>query len=45
VVVQETYKLVVMGCINFEDCALIKRQDAGKKMNVTAGCSRMKKMK
>jgi hypothetical protein len=26
VVVQGTYKLVMMGCINFEDQALIKRK-------------------
>ncbi len=28
-------KLVVMGCINFEDHALIKRWQANEKMNVT----------
>jgi hypothetical protein len=33
VVIQETHKLVVMGHINFEDYALIKRQHVGKKMN------------
>jgi hypothetical protein len=27
-------KLVVMGCINFKNHALIKRQQASKKMNV-----------
>jgi hypothetical protein len=35
VVVQGTHKLVVMGHINFEDHALIKRQQANEKMNVT----------
>jgi hypothetical protein len=34
VVVQETHKLVVMGCINFEDHALLKKWWACKKMNV-----------
>jgi len=34
VVVQGTHKLVVMGHINFEDHALIKRCQVGKKMNV-----------
>jgi hypothetical protein len=33
VVVQRTRKLVVMGHINFEDHALIKRRHASKKMN------------
>jgi hypothetical protein len=33
-VVQETHKLIVMGCMNFEDHALIKRWQAGKKLNV-----------
>jgi len=36
VVVQGTHKLVVMGHINFEDHALIKRQWIGKKMNATS---------
>jgi hypothetical protein len=31
-VVQVTHKLVVVGCINFEDHALIKRQHADEKM-------------
>jgi hypothetical protein len=31
VVVQETHKLVVMGCINFEDHALIKKGGHVKK--------------
>jgi hypothetical protein len=35
VVVQETHKLVVMGHINFEDHALIKRRHACKKKNAT----------
>jgi hypothetical protein len=34
-VIQRTQKMVMMGCINFEDEALIKRQQAGKKRNVT----------
>ncbi len=34
VVIQGTHKPVVMGCINFEDHALIKRHEACKKMNV-----------
>jgi hypothetical protein len=33
-VVQRTHKLVVMGCINFEDHELIKRQWVDEKMNV-----------
>jgi hypothetical protein len=36
-VVQRTHKLVLMGHINFEDHALIKRWQACKKMNVTGG--------
>ncbi len=35
VFVQGTHKLVVMGCVNFEDRALIKKWQVGKKMNVT----------
>ncbi len=31
------HKLVVMGCINFEDHALINKRWANKKMNVTSG--------
>ncbi len=34
VVVQKTHKLVMTGCINFEDHALIKRRLANEKMNV-----------
>ncbi len=34
VVIQGSHKLVVMGCINIEDHALIKRQQACIKMNV-----------
>jgi hypothetical protein len=33
VVIQGTHKLVVMGCINFEDHALINKRWASKKMN------------
>ncbi len=33
--VQGTHKLVVMGHINFEDHALIKKQWAYEKMNLT----------
>jgi hypothetical protein len=40
VAIQETHKLVVMGHINFEDHALIKRRYACKKMNAT--CRRFK---
>jgi hypothetical protein len=36
-VVQRTFKLVVMSRINFEDHELIKRQWVGKKMNVMGG--------
>jgi len=35
VVVQGTHKLVMMGCINSKDHALIKRRRADEKMNVT----------
>jgi CTP:phosphocholine cytidylyltransferase-like protein len=35
VVVQGTHKLVMMGCVNFEDHAIIKIQCAYEKMNVT----------
>jgi len=45
VVVQGTHKLVVMGHINFEDDALIKRQPVDEKMNVMVGCSRTRKNK
>ncbi len=34
VVMQRTHKLIVMGRINFEDHALIKRWRANEKMNV-----------
>jgi hypothetical protein len=37
VVIQGTYKLVAMGCINFEGHALIKRWWAKENMNVTGG--------
>ncbi len=37
VAIQGTHKLVVMGCINFEDHALIKRLWENEKMNVTSG--------
>jgi hypothetical protein len=37
VAIQRTHKLVVMGCINFEDHALIKRRWENEKMNVTSG--------
>jgi hypothetical protein len=37
VVVQRTQKMVMMGCINFEDHVLIKRQWVGDKMNVMSG--------
>jgi hypothetical protein len=35
--VQGSHKLIVMGNINFKDHVLIKRQQVGKKMNVTGG--------
>jgi hypothetical protein len=35
--------MVMMGCINFEDEALIKRRQVGKKWMRQAGSSRMKK--
>jgi len=35
-VVQGTHKLVVMGRINFENHALIKKQRVDEKMNVTS---------
>ncbi len=34
--IQGTHKLVAMGCINFEDHALIKRWRAEENMNVTS---------
>jgi hypothetical protein len=43
VAIQRTHKLVVMGCINFEDHALIRRQRANEKMNVTRGMFKDKK--
>jgi hypothetical protein len=36
VAIQATNKLVVMGHINFEDHALIKKQHASKQMNMTS---------
>jgi hypothetical protein len=36
-VIQGTHKLVLMGCINFKDHALIKRWWVDEKMNVTGG--------
>jgi len=36
VVVQNTYKFVVMGRINYKDHVLIKRWQANKKMNVAS---------
>ncbi len=36
VAIQRTHKLVMMGHINFEDHALIKRWWANEKMNVTS---------
>ncbi len=36
VAIQGTHKFVVMGHINFEDHALIKRWRVGKKMNATS---------
>jgi hypothetical protein len=36
-VVQGTHKLVMMGHVNFKDHALIKRQRANEKMNLTGG--------
>ncbi len=43
VVVKGTHKLVVMGHINFEDHALIKKQWVDEKMNVT--CEMLKDVK
>jgi len=40
---QGTHKLVVLGCINFKDHALIKRQWANEKMNVIGGMFKDKK--
>jgi hypothetical protein len=36
-VVQGTYKLAMMDCINFEDHVLIKRRRVDEKMNVLNG--------
>jgi hypothetical protein len=36
-VVQGTHKFVMMGCINFEDHALIKRRQVDEKLNVMGG--------
>ncbi len=44
VVIQGTHKLVVMGHINFEDHALIKRQWENEKMNVTTKMFKDEKM-
>ncbi len=41
--IQRTFKLVVMGRINFEDYALIKRWWVNEKMNVTSGIFKNKK--
>ncbi len=41
--VQRTHKLVMMGRVNFEDHALIKRWWAGKKMNTMGGKFKDKK--
>jgi hypothetical protein len=35
--IQGTHKLVMMGRINFEDHALVKRWHVDEKMNVTSG--------
>jgi hypothetical protein len=43
VAIQGTHKLVVMGCINFKDHALIKRWWANEKLNVTGGMFKDKK--
>jgi len=43
VAIQGTHKLVMMGYINFEDHALIKRQWASKKLNVTSEMFKDKK--
>jgi hypothetical protein len=40
---QNIHKLVVMGRINFEDHALIKRQWASKKLNAISGMFKDKK--
>ncbi len=40
---QGTHKLVVLGCINFKDHALIKRRWANEKMNVIGGMFKDKK--
>ncbi len=45
VAIQNKHKLLMMGCINFEDHVLIKRQWVGKKMNVTGGMFKDKKNK
>jgi hypothetical protein len=42
-VIQWTHKLVVTGCTNCEDHALINRQLASKKMNVSVGKFKDKK--
>jgi hypothetical protein len=37
VAIQGTLKMVVMGCINFENQSLIKRWQANEKMNAMGG--------
>jgi hypothetical protein len=41
--IQEIYKFVAMGPINFEDHVLIKRRHVSKKMNVIGGMFKDKK--
>jgi hypothetical protein len=43
--IQNIHKLVMMGCINFEDHVLNKRQWVGKKMNAIGGMFKDKKKK
>jgi len=43
VVIQGTQKMVVMGCINFEDHTLIKRWQACEKMDAVGGKFKNKK--
>ncbi len=42
-VVQRTHKLVMIGCISFEDHVLIKRRRVDEKMNVTGRMFKDKK--
>jgi len=44
-VIQGTHKLIVLGHINLKDHVLIKRWRVYEKMNVMAGCLRMRKNK